>query len=43
MFELRGYVDEAGRKRFAKWFDDLDAIAAARVTMALTRIELGAR
>jgi len=42
MFELRGYVDEAGKKRFAKWFKGLDAIAAAKVTMALARIERGA-
>jgi putative addiction module killer protein len=41
MFELRGYVDEAGKKRFAKWFEGLDAIAAAKVTMALTRMERG--
>lgn len=41
MFELRGYVDEQGKKRFAVWFESLDAIAAAKVTMALTRIERG--
>lgn len=41
MFELRGYIDEQGRKRFAKWFESLDAIAAAKVTIALTRIERG--
>ena len=41
MFELRGYIDENGKKRFAKWFDGLDAIAAAKVTIALTRIERG--
>ena len=41
MFELRGYVDDNGNRRFAKWFAGLDAIAAAKVTMALTRIEQG--
>ena len=41
MFELRGYIDQNGRKRFANWFERLDAIAAAKVTMALTRIERG--
>ncbi len=41
MFELRGYIDETGKKRFAKWFEGLDAIAAANVTIALTRIERG--
>jgi hypothetical protein len=33
MFELRGYIDETGKKRFAKWFEGLDAIAAAKVTI----------
>ena len=41
MFELRGYIDEAGKKRFAKCFEGLDALAAAKVTIALTRIERG--
>ena len=41
MLELRGYIDETGQKRFATWFEGLDAIAAARVTIALTRIERG--
>lgn len=41
MFELRGFIDENGKKRFAEWFDGLDAIAAAKVTIALTRIERG--
>lgn len=41
MFELRGYVDERGEKRFAIWFESLDPIAAAKVTIALTRIEQG--
>jgi putative addiction module killer protein len=41
MIELRGYIDDNGNKPFAKWFADLDHNAAARVTTALTRIELG--
>ena len=41
MFELRGYIDENGRKRFALWFERLNAIAAAKVTIALTRMERG--
>jgi putative addiction module killer protein len=41
LIELRGYIDENGNKRFAKWFDGLDAIAAAKVTIALTRMEQG--
>ena len=38
---IREYVDERGRRPFAKWFDDLDARAAAKVTGALSRIETG--
>ena len=41
MIELRGYVDESGRQCFAAWFDGLDGQAAARVTIALTRMEHG--
>jgi putative addiction module killer protein len=38
---LREYLDKAGRSPFARWFEDLDAIAAAKVTTALARIEHG--
>jgi putative addiction module killer protein len=41
MIEIRGYVDESGRRCFAVWFEGLDAPAAARVTIALTRMERG--
>lgn len=41
MIELRGYIDENGIKRFAKWLEGLDASAAAKVTIALTRMEQG--
>lgn len=41
MIELRGYVDENGIKRFARWFDQLEPEAAAKVTIALTRLERG--
>jgi putative addiction module killer protein len=41
MLQLRGYVDETGRQRFARWFESLDATAAAKVTIALTRMEQG--
>lgn len=41
MLELRGYIDGHGTKRFAKWFQSLDAIAAAKVTIALTRMGQG--
>jgi putative addiction module killer protein len=35
------YLDAAGRTPFASWFNRLDSTAAARITVALTRIELG--
>jgi len=41
MIELRSYVDKNGKKRFAIWFDALDAVAGAKVAIALTRMELG--
>src|SRR5262245_30071573 len=41
MVELRGYIDQNGKKRFAGWFESLDPSAAAKVTIALTRIEQG--
>ena len=41
MIELRGYIDENGNKRFANWLEELDASAAAKVTIALTRMEQG--
>jgi len=39
--ELRGYIDEKGNKRFAEWLEGIDAAAAAKVTIALARMELG--
>src|SRR5438552_1329406 len=41
MVELRGYVDKNGIKRFADWLVGLDATAAAKVTIALARMEQG--
>jgi len=41
MFEIEAYVDARGDSPFARWFDRLDARAAARVTTALSRIEQG--
>ena len=41
MIELRGYIEENGTKPFAEWLDELDPAAAARVTIALTRMEHG--
>jgi putative addiction module killer protein len=39
--ELRGYIDEDGNKLFAIGLDTLDATAAAKVTIALARMEQG--
>ena len=39
-FEIREYT-EAGRSLFAKWFDDLDAVTAARVDRYVRRLESG--
>jgi putative addiction module killer protein len=40
-FQVVEYIDERGRSVFAKWFDALDARAAAKITMALTRMAMG--
>jgi putative addiction module killer protein len=37
----RAYIDERGNRRFANWLDTLDSAAAAKVTIALTRLERG--
>src|SRR5881396_258877 len=39
-FEVREYT-EAGRSPFAAWFDDLDAVTAARVDRSIRRLEAG--
>ena len=39
--EILEYLDANGRSPFARWFQDLDAQAAAKVTVALARIENG--
>jgi putative addiction module killer protein len=39
--EIREYLDDAGRSPFGRWFDGLDARAAAKVTTALARVEQG--
>lgn len=41
MIEIRECLDARGRSRFADWFDDLDAQAAAKVAVALARMEQG--
>jgi putative addiction module killer protein len=39
--EFTEYVDANGSSPFAKWFDALDAVAAAKVRVYVSRVELG--
>ena len=41
MLRLREYQDTEGHSPFANWFSDLDVTAAAKVTVAIARIEQG--
>ena len=41
MIEIREYTDDRGRSPFGRWFDDLEAGAAARVRTVLARMETG--
>ena len=41
MIEFTEYLDANGTSPFAKWFDSLDAVAAAKVRVYMTRVELG--
>ncbi len=41
MVEVLEYIDEQGRSAFARWFDRLKAIPAAKVATALVRMEHG--
>ncbi len=41
MIEIGEYVDATGRSSYARWFDRLNARAAARVATALVRMEHG--
>ena len=41
MIEIREYVDDRGRSPFGRWFDGLDAGAAARVRTTIARMEAG--
>lgn len=38
---VREYIREDGTNPYKKWFDSLDAQAAARITVAKARLELG--
>jgi putative addiction module killer protein len=39
--EIQEYLDPDGRSPFARWFDGLNAVAAARITIALMRLGQG--
>jgi len=41
MLDVREYLDENGTSPFSDWFIDLDAIAAAKITVVLARIGQG--
>ena len=41
MIEIGEYIDERGSSPFGRWFDGLDAGAAARVRTILARMESG--
>jgi putative addiction module killer protein len=41
MPEISYYVASEGRQPFAEWFTDLDAVARAKVTRAVVRLEQG--
>jgi len=41
MLELRYYLTESGKSPFERWFSELDAQAAAKVSVALARLEQG--
>jgi len=39
--QIRQYITLLGVNYFEKWFDSLDSIAAAKITAAIYRLELG--
>lgn len=41
MLTIREFLDSTGASPFAAWFSKLDAAAAAKVTTAVRRLELG--
>src|SRR5579863_4032249 len=41
MIELRYYLTDSGESPFEDWFSELDAQAAAKVSVALARLEQG--
>lgn len=41
MVRLLAYASQDGKRPFTEWFERLEAVAAARVTIALVRMEQG--
>ena len=41
MTDVREYIDTAGRSPYGQWFESLNARAAAKVAVAVTRISQG--
>lgn len=41
MIDVREYLDRAGHSPFANWFDDLNSQAAAKIAIAIARLEQG--
>jgi putative addiction module killer protein len=41
MVDVREYLDRGGHSPYAEWFDGLNAQAAAKVTVAVTRLGQG--
>ena len=39
--EIQEFLDASGRSPFARWFEGLNSMAAARVTVVLARLSLG--
>lgn len=39
--EIREFLEASGRSPFGRWFEGLNAVAAARVTIALARLGQG--
>jgi putative addiction module killer protein len=41
MIKLKQYINNEGRSPFVKWFLELNSIAAAKITTAIYKLELG--
>ena len=41
VIEVREYLEENGKSPYKKWFDTLPATIAAKVSVALLRMEMG--